>query len=308
LDASGASAVTANDYDHDAGDTLTAHLAQWGWPAHAAADGFNLDADGSFSYVPEAGYFGSDNFTYYLTNGAVPGSNSNSVTVEIDVCAEAPEAAADSFRVRHGETLTGNLLDNDAIASSWVGGAGGAPEPFAVVVDAGDLPTHGALTFNAVTGAFQYDADEYAGTDLFYYRLQYGPPDYVHTMRIPVEIEIWNGVPLANPDYASGHMGTQISGNVLLNDGDRDPVDREGDEDYTNSLRAEYTDGLSGSHSSYCGGTFTLESNGDFTYTAPSTHFVGTDFFWYRATDDVSESQMTKVTVDVRTTSPFTRA
>ena len=53
--------VLANDTDIDGNQPLTAQLVNP--PSWAAPDGFTLNADGSFTYVPRAGFTGVDTFT-----------------------------------------------------------------------------------------------------------------------------------------------------------------------------------------------------------------------------------------------------
>ncbi len=72
-----ATGVLANDTDID-GPAQTAVLDSG--PAHAAAFGFN--ADGSFSYTPNAGFTGIDTFDYHVNDGA---DDSNTATVTINV-------------------------------------------------------------------------------------------------------------------------------------------------------------------------------------------------------------------------------
>jgi hypothetical protein len=79
--------VLANDTDADVGDELTAVLVQT--PANGA---LVLNADGSFTYTPNAGFFGQDTFTYRATDGAL----SNVATVSITVL-EAIVPGAPSF-------------------------------------------------------------------------------------------------------------------------------------------------------------------------------------------------------------------
>jgi VCBS repeat-containing protein len=69
--------VLANDTDAD-GDTLSAVLVSG--PANAA--GFTLNANGSFTYVPAANFFGSDSFKYKPNDGTADG---NTVTVALSV-------------------------------------------------------------------------------------------------------------------------------------------------------------------------------------------------------------------------------
>jgi VCBS repeat-containing protein len=58
-----AAGVLANDSDPD-GDSLTALLDVA--PAHGAV---MLNADGSFTYTPDAGFSGMDSFTYLVSDG-----------------------------------------------------------------------------------------------------------------------------------------------------------------------------------------------------------------------------------------------
>lgn len=70
--------VLVNDSDPDAGNTLTAVLVTG--PSHAAS--FQLNSDGSFSYVPLANYNGPDTFTYRASDGTL---SSQTATVNITV-------------------------------------------------------------------------------------------------------------------------------------------------------------------------------------------------------------------------------
>jgi len=81
----GAPGVLANDTDAD-GDPLTAVLVTS--PLHAAAGGFTLNADGSFTYTPAAGFTGTDNFTYRASDGsgseATSGPQVGFVTIKVN--------------------------------------------------------------------------------------------------------------------------------------------------------------------------------------------------------------------------------
>lgn len=80
LDVAVAAGVLANDTDAD-GDRLTAALVSG--PQHGT---LQLAADGSFSYIPQAGYRGSDAFTYRADDGTAQG---NVATVAIEVRSDA---------------------------------------------------------------------------------------------------------------------------------------------------------------------------------------------------------------------------
>ncbi len=73
--------VLDNDID---GDSLTALLDTG--PAHGA---LSLNADGSFTYTPTAGFDGADSFTYHANDG-VSGSNIATVTINVTTAASTP--------------------------------------------------------------------------------------------------------------------------------------------------------------------------------------------------------------------------
>ena len=86
LTVNAASGVLANDTDVDTPHgSLTAVLNVG--PANASA--FTLNADGSFTYTPNANFNGSDPFTYHAFDGAL-GSNIVTVTITVNAVNDAP--------------------------------------------------------------------------------------------------------------------------------------------------------------------------------------------------------------------------
>jgi len=71
--------VLANDTDVDLGTTLTA--AATSMPGNGT---LTLNADGSFTYAPDAGFYGSDSFSYEANDGT---SSSNMAVVSLTVTA-----------------------------------------------------------------------------------------------------------------------------------------------------------------------------------------------------------------------------
>jgi hypothetical protein len=70
--------VLVNDSDPDVSNTLTAALVTG--PLHARS--FQLNSNGSFTYVPVADYYGPDTFTYHASDGTL---SSETGTVNITV-------------------------------------------------------------------------------------------------------------------------------------------------------------------------------------------------------------------------------
>ena len=117
-----ASGVLQNDTDAD-DDPLTAVL-----DTDVANGTLTLNADGSFDYVPDAGYTGSDSFTYHANDGA---ADSNVATVDLTVTGPA------------GATISGTVT----AAATPVEGA------IVYVFDAGTA-AYAGNAFTGATGAY----------------------------------------------------------------------------------------------------------------------------------------------------------
>ena len=143
-------------FDPD-GDPLTLSIASL--PAHGSAV---LNADGSVTYVPAAGFSGADSFTY-----AADDSVSRAIgTVQVTVGIPTPEAVADAYSLDGSAAFAvaaPGVLGNDVAA---------AGDPlFAELVQ---VPAHGSVALLS-DGSFTYTAAAgYAGLDSFMYRVTDG--------------------------------------------------------------------------------------------------------------------------------------
>ena len=149
--------VLANDTDAD-GNTLTA--VRVSGPTHGT---LALNANGSFTYTPTAGYSGADSFTYMPNDGTVNGNTATvAITVQAVAVNRAPVAAADSYTVNAGATLTvaapgvlANDTDADGNALTAVRVSGPAHGTLA-------LSSNGSFTYTPVAG--------YSGADSYAYK------------------------------------------------------------------------------------------------------------------------------------------
>ena len=155
--------VLANDTDAD-GDSLEA--ATVAGPLHGS---LSLNANGSFTYEPDADYNGPDSSRTTPTTATV---DSNIVTVTITVTSvndAAPVAIADSYTVAEDGVLTRSApgvltndtdVDGDDLTAKLVKG-----------------PLHGTLKLNA-NGSFTYEpVADYNGSDSFTYKANDGLAD-----------------------------------------------------------------------------------------------------------------------------------
>jgi hypothetical protein len=92
LDVPASIGVLANDSDPDVGTTLSAVLI--GAPANGT---LNFPSDGSFTYVPSAGFSGTVTFTYQSSDGTL---TSDVVAVTISVPAQSLTEQVASFHAQ----------------------------------------------------------------------------------------------------------------------------------------------------------------------------------------------------------------
>jgi VCBS repeat-containing protein len=242
------SSVLANDSDPD-GDSLTAAKASD--PAHGTV---TVNANGTYTYTPAAGYIGPDSFTYTASDGTLQDTGTVSITVTA-TGNHAPVAVDDAYSVAQDTVLNGSsLLANDTDADGDTLTAAKATDP-----------SHGTVTVNS-DGTFTYTpAAGYVGPDSFTYTVSDGALQDTGTASITVTHV--NHAPVATDDAFSVAQDATLSGTLLANDSDPD-----GD----TLTAAKATDPGHGS--------VTVNADGTFTYM-PAAGYVGPDSFTYTVSD-----------------------
>jgi len=150
--------VLANDSDVD-GDTLSAILVD------TVSNGtLTLNADGSFTYIPDEYFNGTDSFTYKAKD-AVLESDLAVVTIAVTPVNDWPIANDDEY-----EVVTGNELVKDSAEGVLANDVLLDPDE-EVSIQILDEPHHGTLSMND-DGSFTYTPDAgYMGMDTFRYLL-----------------------------------------------------------------------------------------------------------------------------------------
>jgi VCBS repeat-containing protein len=260
--------VLAGDSDVD-GDPLTAALVIG--PANGS---LTLNANGSFSYVPNLNYSGPDSFTYKANDGT---ADSNVATVSITVhFVNVGPVASDDVYIGDEDTplvVAGpGVLGND---SDWEGDA-----LIAVLVTG---PTNGSVTLN-VDGSLSYTPTaNFHGSDSFTYKANDGLLDS-NVVTVSITVNAVNDAPVAVGDGYSVNEDatlTVAASGVLDNDSDMDG----------NPLTAALVSGPAN-------GALTLNADGSFSYT-PDMNFNGSDSFSYKANDGVADSNTVTVSITV---------
>jgi hypothetical protein len=198
--------VLANDGDAD-GDMLSATVARG--PQHGE---LKLEPDGSFRYVPAAGFSGRDTFSYTASDGQ---ARSGPATVTIHVGNPPPVANPDVYQIREDAVLDlaadkgvlANDTDNDRSSLR------------AVLVDE---PSHGTLSL-LPDGALVYQpVENFFGEDSFTYRADDGE-SLSNVTTVTIRVADINDPPIARPDQATVRQGQSINfgaTGLLVNDSD----------------------------------------------------------------------------------------
>lgn len=147
--------VLANDSDPDGGVLSVIGASN---PAHGAVE---IHADGTITYTPVENYYGSDGFTYDISDGQ-GGADQAAVTISVRPVNDAPTAVEDTYQTRYLTPLFLSPLEGLLANDSDVEG-----DPLSAVLISG--PAHGQLTLNP-DGSLTYTPDASAITlDSFTY-------------------------------------------------------------------------------------------------------------------------------------------
>jgi M6 family metalloprotease-like protein len=254
--------VLGNDTDIDS-STLTAALESG--PAHGT---LILNADGSFTYTPVAGYYGPDSFTYIVNDGGLY-SNVGTVSLTVNHVNHTPVAQDQSVITDQDTPVAITLVATD-------------PDNDPLTYNIGAGPAHGTLSGTGADQTYTPNAGYY-GPDNFTFTATDGTlASNVATVSITVTHV--NHAPVAVADSYSTDEDTPLTvptAGVLANDADAE----------SNPLSAALVTGPA--H-----GTLTLNTDGSFSYT-PAANWNGSDSFTYKANDGALDSNTATVTLIV---------
>jgi hypothetical protein len=265
--------VLANDsFAPDTGETLTITAVTQGANGSVAITGGGT----TVSYTPNANFFGSDSFTYTISDGN-GGSDTATVNITVTNVNDNPTANDDSATVAEDSGANAiNVLANDSFAPD-------TGETLTITA-----ATNGANGSVAITGGgtgLTYTPNaNYFGPDSFTYTISDGNGGS-DTATVSITVTNVNDDPTANDDSATVAEDSGANAiNVLANDSFAP------DTGETLTITAK-TNGANGTVAITGGGT-------GVTYT-PNANFFGTDTFTYTISDGNGGSDTATVTVTV---------
>lgn len=262
------SGVLANDSDGD-GDTLSGQLESG--PSNGT---LTFNSDGSFTYVPDTGFYGSDSFIY-TANDATQTSNTATVTITVQEN-QAPTGLADEYSV-----ITGAELDVSAEDGVLANDTDDDGQTLTASILA--APVYGTLVFQS-DGSFVYTPTSgYSGTDSFEYAVHDGI-DASSSVTVVITVRE-NHAPVSGTEQYSVTEDEELMVNaasgILAND-----TDEDGDALSISLLTGPFH------------GTLLLDEDGSFTYT-PNAGYSGADLFTYEVSDGILSSGSTTVNLTV---------
>ena len=268
--------VVANDSDPD--DNLDASSANTDCANCSLPTNGTLvnNGDGTFTYTPDANFFGDDSFVYEVcdTEGLC---DTATVTLSVDGLNDPPVANDDGASTPEDTPVSVDVAANDSDVD-------GDLDPSSANTDCTTCsgPSNGTLVNNG-DGTFTYTPDEgFNGSDSFAYEIcdAEGACD---TATVNITVEPVNDPPVANDDAASTSEDTPVTVDAAAND-----TDADGDLDPASATV------ISGPTN----GTVVDNGDGTFTYT-PNGDFNGVDSFEYEICDTSGACDTATVTINV---------
>jgi VCBS repeat-containing protein len=175
-----------------------------------------MNADGTFAYTPDLDYFGTDSFSYRLSDGPLD-SNLATVSLTVTPVNDAPVVADVALTTAEDTALVIDLYAYATdVDSTLVRAIHESPLPMIVTG-----PQHGTLVAN-VDGTYSYTPDaNYFGADSFTYRVNDGELDS-NVATVTLNITAVNDAPVAADTQAATDEDTPLNLDLLASASDVD--------------------------------------------------------------------------------------
>ncbi len=257
--------LLSNDSDID-GDTLTVNTTPIAGPTNGIVE---LNSDGTFTYTPDENFFGTDSFTYEVSDGN-GGTDQATVSINIAAVNATPEATDDIFDVNEDGLLSDQLLSNDSDVDG---------DTLTVNTTPIAGPTNGIVELNS-DGTFTYTPDEnFFGTDSFTYEVSDGNGG-TDQATVSINVAAVNDAPVATDGDFSVNEDGVFSGELMFSDVDGDTLT-------VNTTPVVGPDN----------GVLQLNSDGTFTFTS-AAGFVDMDSFTFEVSDGNGGTDQATVTIN----------
>jgi hypothetical protein len=274
VDTVGTIDVIANDTDVDEGDYIS-KIEIMGNPTHGNA----YVSNNKIIYIPAATYTGNDIMLYRIFDrwGAV--SNNAIITINVRPLNSPPDAVNDFYTV-YIESMPVTIPAPGVFAND------SDDNSFSLLSFTNPTSQGGTVTVNS-DGSFTYNRPSgFTGTDTFTYTIQ-DDASLTDTATVTLNVTS-NQTPVAVNDSFNTTKNTSLAASSTRNLLSNDYTPAAGTYTYTCTGETKATTG---------GGTVTIQTNGQFSYT-PASNYTGADTFTYTMSNGIGSASAT-VTINV---------
>ena len=227
-----------------------------------------FNADGTYTYTPNANFNGTDSFTYTVKDPASGEESTQTVTITVDPVNDDPVAGKDDKITPEDQPVSGKVPVTDVDGDK-------------LTYTLGEPPKNGEVTINP-DGSYTYTPDpNFNGEDSFIVTVDDGNGGVVE---VPIKVTVTPVQDLTGQDdTATVKEDEVLDGTVATNDST------------TSGGKLVYEKA-----SDPTNGTLIFNADGTYTYT-PNENFNGTDSFTYTVKDPASGEESTQtvtITVD----------
>ncbi len=244
-----------------------------------------IDPDGTYTYTPDPGFEGYDNFTYQICDDGMPVLCDNAnvvILVRPDPEQNDPPVASNDAETTPVNTpVSGSILDNDNDEDD---------DPLTVNTTPQNGPNNGTVVINP-DGTYTYvPNNNFEGVDSFDYEIcDDGTPPLCDMATVIITIyEPNNSPPVAADDNASTTPNLSVDIDLTGNDSDPD----------SDALIVNTTPVTPPT-----AGVVFINPDGTARYV-PNLDFMGTDFFEYEICDGISGCDIATVTITIYDDTP----
>ncbi len=263
-----AEGVLVNDENPGTGDLMAIVVSG---PEHGS---LTLNLDGSFEYIPDPDYFGTDTFTYRAETEILP-SNLAVVTLTVIGVPDPPVAGDDYAETDEDTPVLIDLVANDYDPD-------GALDRSSIEIV--EPPANGEVVLDGNGKALYTPDPNYFGTDEFRYTIKDMEGAVSNVATVTIVVHPVNDPPVAVDDFYSTLQGRVGQIDVIENDYDVDG--------FINPASVVITLNPKG-------GAVQVNNDGTVTFV-PSPGFLGADTFRYTVRDNEGAlSNQAVVTVNV---------
>jgi len=249
--------VLGNDTDAD-DDLLTTSAVTQGRNGSVT-----INADNTLSYTPKANFYGTDSFTYTISDGK-GGTDTATVSVKVKAVNDTPTANDERVTTQEDKsvsiTLVGNDPDGDSLSYSIVKG-----------------PSHGSLKGTAPKLRYSPKVN-FNGSDSFTFKTNDKKTDS-EAATVSITVKAVNDAPMAYDDSVTTQEDRSVSITLAGGDADGDLL--------TYSVVTEPSNG-------------SLRGTAPNLRYLPKANFNGSDSFTFKVSDKTVDSEAATVSITVK--------